>query len=118
MRSDLDLLPLRERKQSTIRGSVSISLIFLILRLSIRWIVSESELNRKYFGDKILFELEKMQIMGIDRKMIEREPRKRKTYWNLSIQLNVPKYVEPMLMFCNIDIFLLTKRPLLFPDTS
>ncbi|MEM0135719.1 MAG: hypothetical protein QXU18_10945 [Thermoplasmatales archaeon] len=38
-----------------------------------RRMLSESGLNRKYSMDKIFLELEKLQMMGIDRKMIENE---------------------------------------------
>ncbi|EQB73465.1 MAG: transposase [Ferroplasma sp. Type II] len=73
MKTDLDIFPLRERKPSTIRGLIFILYLSLIVRLSMRRMLTESGLNRKYSLDKLFLELEKLQIMEIDGKMIERE---------------------------------------------
>ena len=42
-----------------------------------RRMISESGLNRKYSMDKMFLELEKLQMMEIDGKMIEREMTKK-----------------------------------------
>ncbi|OWP56189.1 MAG: hypothetical protein B2I17_07050, partial [Thermoplasmatales archaeon B_DKE] len=73
LKSDLDIFPLRERKPSTIRGLVFILFLSLIVRLSMRRMLGESGLNRKYSMDRVFLELEKLQMMEIDGKMIERE---------------------------------------------
>ena len=95
LKADLDIFPLMERKTSTIRGLVFILFISLIVRLAMRRMLSESGLNRKYSMDKVFLELEKLQMMEIDGKMVERERTKnRKTSWRFSSQLHVPKYAE------------------------
>jgi len=77
LKTDLDIFPLRERKPSTIRGLVFILFISLIVRLAMRRMLSESGLNRKYSMDRVFLELEKLQMMEIDGKMIEREMTKK-----------------------------------------
>jgi transposase len=77
LKTDLDIFPLRERKPSTVRGLVFILFISLIVRLAMRRMMSESGLNRKYSMDKVFLELEKLQMMDIDGKMIERERTKK-----------------------------------------
>ena len=77
LKTDLDIFPLRERKQSTVRGLVFILFISLIARLAMRRMLAESRLNRKYSMDKVFLELEKLQMMEIDGKMIERERTKK-----------------------------------------
>ncbi|MCL5437582.1 MAG: IS1634 family transposase [Candidatus Thermoplasmatota archaeon] len=95
LKSDLDIFPLRQRKPSTLRGLVFILFISLIVRLSLRRMMAESGLNRRYSMDKMFLVLEKLQMMEIDGKMVERERTKnRKTSWRFSSQLHVPKYAE------------------------
>ena len=77
LKTDLDIFPLRERKPSTVRGLIFILYISLIVRLSMRRILSESGLNRKYSMDKVFLELEKLQMMEIDGKMVESERTKK-----------------------------------------
>ncbi|MHB1902374.1 MAG: IS1634 family transposase, partial [Cuniculiplasma sp.] len=77
MKSDLDIFPLRERTPTTVRGLIFILYLSLIVRLSMRRMLTESGLNKKYSMDKVFLELEKLQIMEIDGKMIERERTKR-----------------------------------------
>ena len=77
LKTDLDIFPLRERKPSTVRGLVFILFISLIVRLAMRRMLAESALNRKYSMDKAFLELEKLQMMEIDGRMIERERTKK-----------------------------------------
>lgn len=77
LKLDLGIFPLRERKPSTVRGLIFILYISLIVRLSMRRILSESGLNRKYSMDKVFLELEKLQMMEIDGKMVESERTKK-----------------------------------------
>ncbi len=77
LKTGLDIFHLRERKPSTVRGLIFILFISLIVRLSMRRILSESGLNRKYSMDKVFLELEKLQMMEIDGKMVERERTKK-----------------------------------------
>ena len=77
LKTDLDIFPLRERKPSTVRGLVFILFISLIVRLSMRRMLAESGLNRKYSMDKAFLELEKLQMMEIEGRMIERERTKK-----------------------------------------
>ena len=77
LKSDLDIFPLRERKPSTIRGLIFILFISLIVRLSLRRMMTKSGLNRRYSMDKMFLELEKLQMMEIDGKMMERERTKK-----------------------------------------
>ena len=77
LKSDLDIFPLRERKPSTIRGLIFILFISLIVRLSLRRMMTESGLNRRYSMDKMFLQLEKLQMMEIDGKMMERERTKK-----------------------------------------
>ncbi len=87
MKTDLDIFPLRERKPSTIRGLIFILYLSLIVRLSMRRMLTESGLNRKYSMDKVFLELEKLLIMEIDGKMIEKE-RTKHMYLNLRSSRN------------------------------
>jgi transposase len=73
LKTDLDIFPLRDRKPSTVRGLVFILFLSLIVRLSMRRMLAESGLNRKYSMDKVFLEMEKLQMMEIDGKMTERE---------------------------------------------
>jgi transposase len=77
LKLDLDIFPVRERKPSTIRGLIFILFLSLIVRLTMRRMLTESGLNKKYSMDKVFLELEKLQIMEIDGKMIERERTKK-----------------------------------------
>ena len=79
LKADLDVFPLRERKTSTIRGLVFILFLSLMVRLAMRRMLAESRLNRKYSLDKAFLELEKMQVMEIDGKIIERERTKKQS---------------------------------------
>jgi hypothetical protein len=47
------------------------------MRLAMRRMISESGLNRKYSMDKMFLELEKLQMMEIDGKMIKKEMTKK-----------------------------------------
>ena len=75
----MDIFPLRERKQSTVRGLVFILFLSLMVRLAMRRMLAESGLNRRYSMDKAFLELEKLQMMEIDGKIIERERTKKQS---------------------------------------
>ncbi len=77
LKTDLDIFPLRTGTPATTKGLIFVLFISLILRLRIRKMMSESGLSRKYSIDKAFLELEKLQMIDIDGKLVERERTKK-----------------------------------------
>ncbi len=68
---------MRTGTPATTKGLIFVLFISLILRLRIRKMMSESGLSRKYSIDKAFLELEKLQMIDIDGKLVERERTKK-----------------------------------------
>ena len=83
--SSLDLFPLRNRKESTIRGILFVFFISLIIRSALLRGMESSGLLKKYSLERMILELEKIHVMEDQNgnlKELERttgrEPRARK----------------------------------------
>ncbi|MGP6207518.1 hypothetical protein ACNF42_05760 [Cuniculiplasma sp. SKW3] len=63
LKNDLDIFPMRKRKESTIRGTIFVFFLSLIIRNAlIRGMIS-SGLMKKYSLERMLLELEKMHVI-------------------------------------------------------
>ena len=78
LKTDMDIFPIRVRKESTIRGMLFIFFISLIIRTTLmRGMVSSGLMNR-YSLEKMILELEKMHVVEDDRGNITELERTRK----------------------------------------
>ena len=66
LKTGLDLFPLRARKPSTVRGTIFVLFIALILRSMIVRTMKISGLTKKYSVERMFPELEKLQIIRKD----------------------------------------------------
>ena len=78
LKTDLDLFPLRARKPSTVKGTIFILFIALILRSMIVRAMNLSGLTKKYSVERMFVELEKMQIIKKDDGTFEELERTKK----------------------------------------
>ncbi len=80
LKTDLDIFPMRVRKESTIKGLVFMLFISLIIRSALMRGMISSGLMRKYSLEKMILELEKLHVVeDANGSMIELErTRKRK----------------------------------------
>ena len=63
LKTDLDIFPMRVRKESTIRGMLFIFFISLIIRTALMRGMISSGLMKKYSLERILLELEKLHVI-------------------------------------------------------
>ncbi len=63
MKTDLDIFPLRDHTESTIRGVLFVFFISLIIRSALLRGMQSSQLNEKYSLENMLLELEKLQMI-------------------------------------------------------
>lgn len=63
MKTDLEIFPLRNHKESTIRGTMFLFFILLIIRSALLKGMQSSYLNEKYSLKKRILELEKLHMM-------------------------------------------------------
>jgi transposase len=63
LKTDLDIFPMRVRKESTIRGMLFIFFISLIIRTALMRGMISSGLMRKYSLEKMILELEKLHVV-------------------------------------------------------
>ena len=63
LKTDLDIFPMRVRKESTIRGMLFVFFISLIIRTALMRGMVSSGLMKKYSLEKMLLELEKMHVV-------------------------------------------------------
>jgi transposase len=63
LKTDLDIFPMRVRKESTIRGMLFIFFISLIIRTALMRGMISSGLMRKYSLEKLILELEKLHVV-------------------------------------------------------
>ena len=78
LKTDLDLFPLRARKPSTVRGTIFVLFIALILRSMIVRAMNLSGLTKKYSIERMFLELEKLQIIKKDDGSFEELERTKK----------------------------------------
>ncbi|EQD39445.1 transposase, IS4 family protein, partial [mine drainage metagenome] len=78
LKTALDLFPLRVRKLSTVRGTIFVLFIALILRSMIVNTMNLSGLIKKYSVERMFLELEKLQIIKKDDGSFEELERTRK----------------------------------------
>lgn len=72
MKTDMDIFPLRDHKESTIRGVLFVFFISLIIRSALLRGMQSSHLNEKYSVEKMFLELEKLHMLE-DQNGIMRE---------------------------------------------
>ncbi len=63
LKTDMDIFPMRVRKESTIRGMLFIFFISLIIRTALMTGMISSGLMRKYSLEKMILELEKLHVV-------------------------------------------------------
>ena len=63
LKTDMDIFPMRVRKESTIRGMLFIFFISLIIRTALMRGMISSGLMNKYSLEKMLLELEKLHVV-------------------------------------------------------
>ena len=63
LKTDMDIFPMRVRKESTIRGMLFIFFISLIIRSALMRGMISSGLMRKYSLEKMILELEKLHVV-------------------------------------------------------
>ncbi len=63
LKTDLDIFPLRNRKESAIRGILFVFFISLIIRSALLRGMESSGLLKKYSLERMLLELEKLHVM-------------------------------------------------------
>ena len=63
LKTDLDLFPLRDHKEPTIRGTMFVFFLSLIIRTALLRGMQSSRLNEKYSIERMLLELEKLHMM-------------------------------------------------------
>lgn len=84
LKTDLDLFPLRARKPSTMRGTIFVLFIALILRSMIVRVMNISGLTKKYSVERMFLELEKLQIIQKDDGSFEELERTKKQRYILT----------------------------------
>ena len=63
LKTDMDIFPMRVRKESTIRGMLFVFFISLIIRSALMRGMVSSGLMKKYSLEKMLLELEKLHVV-------------------------------------------------------
>ena len=63
LKTDMDIFPMRVRKESTIRGMLFVFFISLIIRTALMRGMVSSGLMKKYSLEKMLLELEKLHVV-------------------------------------------------------
>lgn len=63
LKTDLDIFPMRVRKESTIRGTIFVFFLSLIIRNALMRGMIASGLMKKYSVERMLLELEKLHVI-------------------------------------------------------
>ena len=63
LKTDLDLFPLRDHSEHTIRGTLFVFFLSLIIRTALLRGMQSSRLNERYSIERMLLELEKLHMM-------------------------------------------------------
>ena len=85
LKTDLDIFPLRDHKESIVRGSVFVFFLSLLIRSALRRGMESTKLNEKYSMERMFLELEKLHMIedqNGDLKELERT-KKQKDILNL-----------------------------------
>ena len=85
LKTDMDIFPLRDHKESTVRGSVFVFFLSLLIRSALRRGMESTKLNEKYSMERMFLELEKLHMIedqNGDLKELERT-KKQKDILNL-----------------------------------
>jgi transposase len=78
LKTDLDIFPLRNRKESTIRGTIFVFFLSLIIRNAFMRGMISTGLMKKYSLERILLELEKLHVIeDQDGNLVELERTKK-----------------------------------------
>ena len=59
----MDIFPLRDHKESTIRGTVFVFFLSLLIRSALRRGMESTKLNEKYSMERMFLELEKLHMI-------------------------------------------------------
>ena len=59
----MDIFPLRDHKESTIRGTIFVFFLSLLIRSALRRGMESTKLNEKYSMERMFLELEKLHII-------------------------------------------------------
>ena len=78
LKTDLDILPLRDPKETTIRKILFIFFVPLITRPVLLMGMQSSPLNEKYSVERMLLELEKLHMIGYQKEIMKKLERRRK----------------------------------------
>ncbi|MGP6206763.1 IS1634 family transposase, partial [Cuniculiplasma sp. SKW3] len=63
LKTDLDIFPMRKRKESTIRGTIFVFFLSLVIRNALMRGMISSGLMKKYSLERMLLELEKLHVI-------------------------------------------------------
>lgn len=63
LKTDFDVFPLREHKESTVKGMLFVFFLSMIIRSVLLRAMGSSKLSRKYFIESMLIELEKIHMI-------------------------------------------------------
>ncbi len=63
LKTDMDIFPLRNHKESTIRGTIFVFFLSLLIRSALRRGMESTKLNEKYSMERMFLELEKLHMV-------------------------------------------------------
>ncbi|MGC8506620.1 MAG: hypothetical protein ACP5NK_08010 [Thermoplasmata archaeon] len=63
LKTDLDIFPLRKRRESTIRGTIFVFFLSLIIRNALMRGMISTGLMKKYSLERMILELEKLHVI-------------------------------------------------------
>ena len=63
LKNDIELMPTNIRNDNSIKGYLFVAFVALILRMKLTRLMINAELNKRYFVEGLLNELEKIKIM-------------------------------------------------------
>ena len=63
LKTDMDIFPLRDHKESTIRGTIFVFFLSLLIRSALRRGMESTKLNEKYSMERMFLELEKLHMV-------------------------------------------------------
>lgn len=78
LKADLDVFPLRDHKEPTIRGTMFVFFVSLIIRSALLRGMQSSHLNEKYSVERMLLELEKLHMIEDQNGILRELERTRK----------------------------------------
>ncbi len=63
LKTDMDIFPLRDHKESTIRGTIFVFFLSLLIRSALRRGMESTKLNERYSMERMFLELEKLHMI-------------------------------------------------------